>query len=387
MVSRRLFRTALRVGLCGILLSSCQTAGIVGAKPLLTAPESRGSWGLTSAERETLISGPAQTLDPIAALYSLVDASSDFQLSLRPRALHYSGLLDIALNHAPEQVRSGLDRLNQDFELDLVSQLDMLSVWGSDMNSANGFIGIAAYSQMLSAQRLATVIDAIGKQRREEAEATAAPQSLGIELTLLSQTRTRDIGRLWEVVGAGGTLVERLELAPSTALGLFKDKTEGYYYAYIWPQGLRLERLAGSPATPLEAAVRRALEFIRGVESGPATRDDVPAVRARFESADGTIFLQAFVSMTTDIALEVPLSAFGGDVRLKTIIENWDRMREVVRHIVAQGPYFAENPQLQELVVQAIETGTLTESLDGVRLETSVETELLVDGLGEINPD
>ncbi len=372
---------------CSVLwLCSCAPPGLLGVGEVRAIAPKTTALGLTTSEHESLVAGP-DFFDNAAAADTLVDRGSELQLSLQPTVIADSGLLDVALERLPLTVREGVERVEQRTGINIARQIEMVSIWGSSLESSRGFLGMAVYSRLLTVRQMVGVLDAIGEERFGAQEPTDSGPKVGIELTLFADVISQDIPYILQTLSKGGQVVQRVDVAQGRLLVLFQDRMQRHYYAYIWPKGLRVEMLNSNPAKPLEAAARRAVASVRRFNLLRNSNVDLPTLRARSDSDDGIIFLEARVGVSTEMTIEVPAGVLGSDETLLKLLDNWDRMKVVLKRVISVHPRFANTPRLRSLLLAAVEEGRVTESLDGIRLDTEVETELLVDGLKEIPRD
>ena len=142
--------------------------------------------------------------------------------------------------------------------------------------------------------------------------------------------------------------------------------------------------LSNEPVKPMEVAARRALDSVSSLNNRTAVVGTLPTVRVRFEYGSEDVYLEARCETVTELILEVPVSMLGSDENLLRLLENWEQMRSVLIRLISTGSQFAQAPRLRDLLIAAIEAGRVSESVDGLRLETEVDTSLLVDGLTEL---
>jgi hypothetical protein len=343
--------------------------------------------GLAVSEQQTLADGPTIDLGT-GVIDALIDRSSDIQIALSPSELSDRGLLDLVYARVPAKYQERVTRIRESIGGDILPRINEVSIWGTGIDAGDGFIGMAASSSTLSIVQLYDALLAISTYNTDESpDSDVSSNRMDLELTLFGAFPEQDIEAIYIRLRRDGELVKRIDFDSRNQLALFRDPLQRYYYAHLWPNGLRLEMLTNTPAKPLEAAARRAHDFVVQLNDRSSSSNVLPTVQVRFESGDGVVYLEARVDSSAELILELPMSILGSNEELAQVLENWDRMRAVVLRLVSMSPKLQQTPRLRDLIVAALQVGRITESLGGLRIETKVDTDLLVDGLSELSAD
>lgn len=378
---RALFHRALPLLLSALLLG-CGAGGIVGHGGTGTAPKA-GIAGLTRAQEDFLRRGPGRV--SLRALAELPANGATLRALVNVGPLRQSGLLEAILDRAPQDVRTHLDNLRTKSSVEPTQAIDGLGLWG-EMDGVGSLqkLRLSVTSKKSTAVQLIGLLEALEEEIGDEPNQN---ENMDFEFILGADVPHGGLDAVIAATTKDVEKVQRINLSDRTAFVVADDGGE-LIYAYFWPHGALVgtqPRFTGNVknagAARIHAAIRRLDEAISSASAFPQS---VPTLELKAVVADKPHHIVATIDSHVSLSWETAMEVFGPADTVRTFIESWESSREfVIKGIEAKAAQLGA-PDLKTLLVDAIQNAEISETGDGVRIETHVGVSTLVDGIRDI---
>jgi len=368
----------------------CATSGTVGTGKVVNAPPKMGKAGLTASQQDMLERGPGRLTLPAIAELIPQDASMRVQLELNP--LVQSGLAEALIDALPSAGKARYEALNTKTGVDPVRALDGLTYWttgGSVQEGSYTMAGMSLVSSRTRAVELIGYFEALEEEMKDAMGEDKQPDS-AFEVVVGASVPATDVAQLIEKTLKGVTEIKRTELSPRVAI-LAGRQDDRLFYAYVWPHGV----LAGTTAAttsekPLHAAAQKVYESVSrigdavsGAGSIPST---LPTLEVNITWSDQPHWVRAVIDTRVAVSYEGSAETFGGTERVQWMLNGWQDKRDALVKDLSNRTSIMGKEHLRDLALQALENGELSETADGLRIETEVDVDTLIETLREIQP-
>ncbi len=372
--------------LCLGLLGGCgATRGTLGHGEVHSHVE-MGVAGLALSEQRRLEAGPGPV--SLAAVHQLVprDASLLLRLDLLP--LVSSGILEVGLAALPAELRDGLDRVVAASGVDPVGGFDGIGWWAIGGDSSDGSWK-TAHMAIVAPRTSALKVLAFFEALEEELDDEDTDPERGYEVVIAAPIADDELEAVVARTVTDIKDVQRLDLANRVVLLSGRDG-EHLFYACLWPGGILagatdqfagdIQKAAAARTRDSVAALREAVSAARAVPSGLATVELKTILKGKRHHARATIDGRVAVSYETE------LDAYGDPEKARAMAENWEQRKDLVLKLLDASQFGGIRSNLRALLRQLVENGELTETGDGVRAESEVDVDVVIDALKDLAP-
>ena len=365
---------------CGAINS-----GIVGHGETGSAPPEMGAAGLTLTEEELLRRGPGLLTATAAA--ELMPSYPTHWLRMDLKPLVRSGLAGVLLDMMPSEGRSRYDGLTSSTGLDPLVHIGAVQFWTVEREQESRAVIIGHEA---TGQELVLWARALTRELSEALSGDTSPATSHEQVVVVAPVPAVERDAVVQLLSQEIESAERLDLGSAVSVLAGTDRLGRLRYAYVWPDGVILGTLRTYRGERMKAGARAAFDAVqrieRAVSAAAGARSPLTTVSLRLTVEDMSHSLAADVNGTVEMTYEAPIEAFGEPERVQPLVEGWEEFRELMVAGVTSNPFFQSRSALRLMIVEALTNADVSETSDGVRVRTEVDTGTLVEGLREL-PD